>query len=261
MKVLKKIGLPLLAAAIIIAILYLAASAIGSELILPSPTVIFKEFFGLLKTKIFYRELAMNLWRSFYSFALAFLLAAFFATVMSMSEVAEKLFNPFIMVMRAIPTISVILWVLMIFKSDASPAAISFIVIFPMLYSAVISTVKARDRKLDEVAKVYGIKKSDVIFKMILPDVGERLIPQIASTFAFNVKLIIAGEALSYTKLSLGREMKIANANLETARLLALTVAVVLLSIIAEYVLIGIWQISKRAVYGYTRRKIDKNLR
>ncbi len=261
MKTFNKYGLPIISIVIIVYIGYIASILIGNELILPSPTAVFIEFVNLLKSKTFYLEVLMNLWRSFYGFLLSFLLSVVLTVIMGLNEVTERLFKPIVTIMRAIPTIAIILWVLMIFKSDVSPVAISFIVIFPILYSALTTAVGSRDKKLDDVIKVYGIKKSDAIFKIILPDVGERSIPQIASTFAFNVKLIVAGEALSYTKLSLGKEMNIANANFETAKLLALTIAVILLSVILEQALLLIWKLSRRAVYGYTRRKIDESLR
>ena len=56
-----------------------------------------------------------------------------------------------------------------------------------------------------------------------------------ASGFSLNVKLIIAAEALASTEDSLGLIMKGSNMNLETARLFAVTIAAVLLSVICEW--------------------------
>ena len=230
-------------------------------MIFPSPTAVFKEFAALLLKSSFYLEILGDLWRTAYSFFFSLLFAVAFAVITSRNEYLKTLFYPVVASLRAVPTIAIILWCLIIFRSDLTPAAISFIVMFPMSYNAVYSAISTRDKKIDLMADVYKIKRSDRVFKIIIPDVADRVFPQICSLFSFNVKLIVAGEALSYTKLSLGRELQLANNNIETAKLLALTVAVIILSVFVEMLLKALWKLIKRGIYGYNRKKIIEKLR
>lgn len=257
----KKYAMPIISVVGIAVILYILSLAVNSETLLPSPIVVIEEFLDLLTKKVFYKEVAFDVLRTIYSFIIALVFAVILAVLSGTNESIERLFYPLIAIIRAVPTIAIILWCLIIFKSDKSPVAISFIVMFPMLYGALFSAISSRDKKLDEMAKIYGIKRKDYIFKIIVPDVADRSFNQVCSLFSFNVKLIVAGEALSYTKLSLGRELQLANANIETAKLLALTVAVILLSVLAEVLLKAIGKLVKGGIYGYNRKRIIEKLR
>lgn len=261
MKALKGWLITILSVAVLVAALYIASAAVNNDLILPSPSAISAEFLRLLGQSSFYSELVADLGRTVASFLIAFVFALALGVAASMNVVVEKVLYPLTVIMRAMPAMAVILWCLLIFRAEISPSAISFIVVFPLLYTAVFGAVKNRDKKLDDVAKVYEIKAISRLFMIVIPDVWRSLFPQFCSALSFNVKLIVAGEALAYTKNSLGRELKIANANLETARLLALTVAIILLSVALEYALKGVSALVKRSVYGYNRKKIIEELR
>ncbi|MBO4262714.1 MAG: ABC transporter permease subunit [Clostridia bacterium] len=257
----KKIYLPLISLALALLLCFLLSAAVDDEMIFPSPVAVWAELLALAKTSVFYGEILSNLGRTLLSFSSAFVLASVAAAFASRYVVVEKLFYPLVAATRSVPTMSVILWCLIIFRSDKSPMAVSFIVIFPMLYSAVKGAIKQRDKSLDEMARVFNVGGAKAFFVITLPDVAKRLYPQFLSTLSFNVKLTVAGEALAYTRSSLGREMKIANANLETARLFAITVAVILLSVALEFAVRAAVEGAKRCKNGYDRKKIIEKLR
>lgn len=261
MKALKHALYILISVTVMLATLTLISYILSDKTILPYPSDVFNEIFRLFSRSAFYKEIAINLWRTAYSFVFSLILGSALAVLAGCFTPAEKLLYPFVATVRSVPTIAVILWCLMIFNTDKSPAAISFIVMFPMIYSAVLSAIKTRDKSLDEMAFIYGIKRKDKIFKILIPDVIGKSFNQICSLFSFNVKLIVAGEALAYTRLSLGRELQIANANTDTAKLLAVTVVVIILSILAESLLRSIGELIKRAIYGYNRKRIIQKLR
>ena len=255
------IVLPIISTAIIIVVLFAASAIVDDRLVLPDPGEIFSEFCKLFTTKAFYGEIFGNLSRTLASFALAFVLACILAISAATNDIVDKMLYPLVSAVRAVPTMALILWFLIVFKSDKSPMAVAFTVIFPMLYSAVYGAIKNRDVKLDEMARVFGVPKKKILFKIIIPDVAKRLFSQFCTTLSFTVKLIVAGEALAYTKTSLGKELQLASANLETAKLLALTVAVIILSLLLEGAIKGVVYLIRRISYGYNRRKLIEKIR
>ena len=261
MKLFKKVGLPIISILGIIGFGYILSAVYNSEMIAPSPTKIFKEFIALFTTENFIKSILLTLWRSIYSFLIAFLTALFFAVLAYFSETVERLLYPLTVILRAIPTMSIILLCLIWLKSSKSPSAIAFIVVFPMLYSAILGSLKGQDKDLLEMAKVYGVKKSVLFFKLILPQIVNSLIPQLISTFSFNIKLVVAGEALANTKLSIGRLMNIANSAFETARLLALAVVAIMLSFIVEFILKFLTVFIKRLLNERSRKKSIEQVR
>ena len=108
--------------------------------------------------------------------------------------------------------------------------------------------------------KVYGVKPSKVFFGVTLPDVFDRLFPELVSVLAFNVKLTVSGEAIAYTKFSIGREMSRANAFSDMTRLMALTLIAVLLSVVIELVVKAVYILVKRRLRDYGRKKSSQGI-
>ncbi len=259
-----KDSLAALASVCFFVIIWTAMSlSVASEFIAPSPIVVAKEFVSIFsgeKLSATIGAIVGTFERTVQGYFSALLAALLAAVVADRFSLFEKAFYPIVAIARAMPTMSIILLVLIWLKPTKSPILISFLVIFPMLYSAVLGALKNRDRSIGEMAKSYGVNKAKLFFEATLPNVAEALFPQISSTLAFAVKLTVSGEALANSSLSLGREMYVAQVNLETARLLAYTLVAVLLSIAVELVLKFFGFATKKVVYGYNRRKTEQAL-
>ena len=225
---------------IVIALCYLASYRLDSNIIAPSPTVVFKEFCALFMRADFFICVFSTLWRATYGYALAFLAALVLATAANASKVVEKLLYPITAIVRAVPTMAVILLCLTFLRSKKTPVAVSLIITFPMLYSAIFGVLSSRDKKISEMIKVYGVPADKVFFKYLFPDTVYRLFPQFVTTFSFNVKLTVSGEAMAWTKDSIGASMMIAKSNVETAVLLAWALVTIILSFIIELGLKGL---------------------
>lgn len=220
-----------------IAVCYLISYRVGSDLIAPAPHAILKEFIRIVGEKDFFKRVFSTFLRSFYGYSLSFAVALAFAVAAKASAAVEKILYPVTVVSRAIPTMSIILLCLMWLKSGTIPVVVSFAILFPMLYSAIISVLNSSDNKIAQMMKVYKVPAAKRFFKYYLPDAAARLYPQFVTTFSFNIKLTISGEAMAYTLNSIGQSMKSANMNLETANLLAWTLTAILLSFVVEIVL------------------------
>ena len=239
----------------IIILWYITAGIFNDDMIAPAPHAVMKEFFAILGEKSVYKSIIGTLWRSTISFSISFAVALALAVIASFSPLAEKFFYPLVAIVRVVPAMSVILLCLIWLRSSKSPIAVSFIVVFPMLYSAILNALKNRDKNLIQMLKAYNVKPMKVFFGATLPDVVGKLFPEFVSVFAFNIKLTISGEALAYTKQSIGREMYAANSNFLTGRLLALTVIAVLLSVALELLFKGVYYLIKKGIKEHGRKK------
>lgn len=239
----------------IIVFWHVAAIALNDEMMMPAPSAVAREFIAVFGEKSTYKSIIGTLWRSTISFLTAFAVAVLFALAANSSPFCEKLFYPLIAFVRVVPAMSVIFLCLVWVKKDNSPIVISFIVVFPMTYSATLNAMKNRDKKVAEMLKVYGVKPLKVFFGVTLPEVFDGLFPELVSVLAFNVKLTVSGEAIAYTNFSIGREMYRANALDNTAKLMAFTLIAVLLSIIIELAAKVVYNLIKRGLRRYGRKK------
>lgn len=236
-KIVLNVLYPVIVVAAVFAVWAIAAYAKGMEIILPSPARAFEELFVLVKTSYFWRSLGGTFLRSIYCFAISFLIGLIFALLSYFFETADRLIKPFMSIVRAVPTMAIIYILVIWFSREIAPAVIAVIVICPTLYSVFLSAFGAVDKKLYEMSKVYGVSRKSIVFGLYIPNMAPALFEGSASGFSLNVKLVIAAEALASTPDSLGLIMKGSNANLLTARLFAVTIAAVLLSVISEWLI------------------------
>ena len=241
---------PIVGLAVFIGIWYACSEAIGIEIILPSPTDTAIGFFSLLGQGGFYLALAHTLGRALLAFLIAFLLASGFAAISELCPFFRKAFAPISVILRVLPTISVILLVLIWFKSAAAPYVITFLVLFPMLYKTVLDAADRVDKGLLEMTRAYRFTRSKVLFSFYLPQMIPSILTGASITLSFAVKLTIAAEVLAYTGDSMGRFMQRTSAYMETSMLLAWTIAAIFLGFLLEGMVLLVRKIIMRRYYG-----------
>ena len=225
---------PIFGCVVFIAVWFAVAAAIGKSIILPSPADTLISFFDLLCEGSFYLAVLRTLGRTLLSFIIAFSLACILSFCSIKSEFFKKAFAPLTVIVRVLPTISVILLVLIWFKSSLAPYVITFIVIFPMLYTTVLNAAENVDASLLEMCGAYKVSKVRQFFYLYIPEMLPPVLTGISITLSFSVKLTIAAEVLASTQRSMGRYMSQASAYIETSTLLAWTLAAILLGFLLE---------------------------
>lgn len=236
-KILSDILYPLAVVAAVVGIWAIAAAAMGVSMILPTPAEAVREFFAYLGSSSFWRAVGNTAWRAAYSFVISFVLALAFAILSHFFKTAERLIRPFVAIIRAIPTMAVILILIICLNSRLAPAVVAIIVIFPTLYSSFSAAIGEVDSKLVEMSKVYKVGAKDRLLQLYIPNMAAGLFEGAASGFSLNIKLVIAAEALAATARSIGNMMNFSKALLETEKLFALTIAAVILSVACEWLI------------------------
>lgn len=242
-KLIYNILLPLAGVVFFILVWGIAAIITGKEIILPTPIKVLESLGELFLDSSFYKAVGTTLLRSLESYFIAFVLAIILAVLSSLNRIVEKLLSPFIIITRAIPTMSVILLALIWLNSNLAPMFVAFLIIFPLLYTGIFDSIKRVDKGLVDMSKVYKVGKHNIISKLYIRETLPSVFTLMRSTLSFNLKLIIAGEVLAYTSLSMGRFMQRASAYLDTATLLAWTVAAIVIGYLLELFVIALKKI------------------
>lgn len=236
---------PLVAICLLIAVWEIFAAAVNIELIVPDVKTTFSHLFALLGQKTFYKAVGNTLLRSLISFALAAVFAMALS-LLSLIDAIKKLLSPIIKVMRSIPTMSIILLTVIWLKPSTSPILITFLIIFPIMYSGFFSAIAGVDKELIEMSKTYKVPIKNRIFQLYLPQIMPSALDNMQSSISFTVKVIISAEVIAQTRNSMGIMMQLARGYLETAELLAWTLAAIALSYLLELVVYGIKKIVVR---------------
>ena len=94
--------------------------------------------------------------------------------------------------------------------------------------------VEGVDGELLEMAKVYGVRKSDRLTGIYIPTMFPVFVDGSRSAVSLCVKVVIAAEVLAQTTRSIGVEMQRESVMFEIADLLAWTVVAIVLSFLME---------------------------
>lgn len=231
----KNLIYPVISLGILFLIWFVVAKIIDIELIIPSIENTFKMLFELFMQKTFYVSILGTLLRTLLSFLLAFGAAIVLAVLSAFLPFIYKLFSPIVTIVRAIPTMSLILLTIIWLNSDTSPLLVGFFIVFPIMYGSFYTAIISVDDDLIQMSKAYNVSKKDMIFSLFLPNIAPSFFDSVRSTISLNVKIIISAEVLAQTKKSMGVMMQISKAQLDTATLLAWTLIAIILSYVLEF--------------------------
>ena len=246
--------IPFAALLALIILWHIAALIIGAELILPTPEDAVRELVTVIRGDDFFVAVGSTALRGIIGFAISFLLAAVFAIIARLSYAAERFFSPVVAVLRAVPTMSVILLTIIWFNSRVAPVFIGFLIIFPIMYNNFLSAIKGVNPQLVEMSRVYRVSRADMVTKLFLPAIAPAIISSSSAAISLNIKIIIASEVLAQTSKSIGMAMQTARIFVDTAQLMAWTIVAVVLSFALELAVKAAGALFTRRFYATEKR-------
>lgn len=226
--------LPISTLLLILIIYAIISKAVGIDMLVPSVPSTIKELIGLFGKKSFYTAVFWTLLRAFIAYFSAIVVAGILAVLTYVFKPLKSAMSPIIILIRIMPTMSLILLALIWFDSFEATVLVAFSVVFPMLYTAFADALESVDNELIEMARIYEVDKKTKIFKLYLPQMSSGIFTGIRSSIGLNLKLIIAAEVLAQTADSMGIYMQFAKINLDTAELIAWTIVAILLGAFFE---------------------------
>lgn len=207
---------------------------VNRELLLPSPITTAKRLFELASTSLFWKTAGMSLLRIAEGFIFGAVIGTILAVLTSASKILCSLFSPIGTLIRATPVASFIILALVWLSSSNIPSFISFLMVTPIVWSALKAAILSTDKQLLEAAKAYKLGYFKTLRMVILPSVAPQYAASLITSLGLAWKSGIAAEVLCHPKLSIGTKLYESQIYLETADLFAWTATVVILSVIME---------------------------
>ncbi len=132
----------------------LASMGIGQEILLVSPVTVLQRLFALIPTGEFWHIISFSFFRIMGGFLLAAVCGVILAGIAVRFEVIEEFIRPFVFTIKSIPVASFVILVLIWIPSKNLSVIISFLMVFPIIYTNVLEGQKQMDEKLLEMADV-----------------------------------------------------------------------------------------------------------
>lgn len=218
----------------------LAAVWLGQEILLASPVSVIRKLIELVQTAEFWKSIWFSFGRIAAGFGLALLLGILLAAASYACSLVEILLKPLTSVMKATPVASIIILCLIWISSRNLSVFISFLMVFPVVYANVSEGLRQTDRKLLEMAEVFGVGIRKKICYIYLSEVLPYLLTACSLGLGMCWKAGVAAEVIGVPDGSIGEKLYHAKIYLNTPDLFAWTIVIILISVLLEKCVLGL---------------------
>lgn len=214
------------------------------KLFLPSPFAVFYALLRLFREGSFWESVSLTLIRIFTGFLCGTIGGVLLGTLTSHIRIFNILFSPAMRIIRAVPVVSFIILAYLFINVNYLPIFICFLMVMPLVWQTVHDEITGFDNNLTEMAKVFNITRYKSLFFIKLTVISDKIISTMINGIGLAWKSGIATEVLCTPAVSLGRNLYRAKGNIDYDEVYAITLTVVILSIIIEHLI----------KYSYTRK-------
>lgn len=205
--------------------------ALHSDILLVSPLRVLQTLLALIQTTRFWSSLLGSMWRILGGFLLAAALGTLLAALAARFKRVEELLAPLVLAMKTVPVASFIILALIWFGSRNLSVFIALVMVFPVMYTNVLSGIRARDDSLLEMARVFKIPALRRIRCIDLPQVMPYFRAGCTLGLGLCWKAGVAAEVIGMPVPSIGERLQQAKVYLDTPELFAWTLVIVLMSV------------------------------
>ena len=217
-----------------IVIWMLAAHFLGSEFILPSPGATVRALVNLLVTGDFWLDVLWTGIRVILGIVFSFGLGVMFASLASRNEIVKEFLRIPVNFFKSIPVMAIIIYVILVVKSDWVAVVVCFLMCFPIVYTNIYNGIKALDRKQLELGWTLGLPRSKMMRFIVIPAMNSGIKTSMSLITAMSWKVVVASEVLAIPAHSIGYEMLNSKYYLNTADLFAYMIVLIVMSLLLE---------------------------
>ncbi len=206
-------------------------------LILPSPFTVFKTWTKIAFTSNFIKAELLTLVRIFAGFIIGCVLGFVIGIITHISNLFYALLSPILKIIRAIPVVAIIIIMYLFFDSSTLPVLIVCLMVLPLIWQTVYDGLNNTDKGLLEMSEVFNLSKIKTLIRVKLPSITPNLITACVNALGLAWKSGVAAEVICLPKVSLGTMLWQGKGSVNFDEVYAVTLTVVVLSIIIEILL------------------------
>lgn len=215
----------------------IAALQIDNDFLFPYPVDVVKMMGEQVMSAMFYQVVAATLFRSLMGLGAAFMMAFLCAFLSYRFHVFHDLFYPVLLLTRSVPNVAYIIIVLVWFGAEKSAAIVSFLIIFPAIFSNLYSGLNYIDADLKNVMRLYPEKESRRIYRIYLPLLRSSIESSLSTGVSLTFKVGVMAEILGQVQIGIGRQLNLCRITTDVTGIFAWTGWIILILLIMECIM------------------------
>lgn len=227
----------LLGGALGVAVLVAAWAFLASrqpEIILPSPGETWTALKTLARNGSLFDALGLTLYRAATGVLIGLALGIVWGAVNGLSSWASAVSRPVVSALMSVPPVVLVsLGLIWLGPGAGVTRLVIVLVALPLIIVTVEEAVRDLDRSLIEMAAAFRLSRFDVLRHVVAPGVASPVLAATTVTFGQSLRVAIMAELLSAAS-GVGALVARAQSNLDTAKIFAWTITVVVVVILLE---------------------------
>ena len=232
-KIIKKIVYPI----IWIAIWQILSLIIGNKIIFVGPYETILALYNLIQTGDFWLSVLSTLLRITCGYLIGVILGILVSSVSYRFKYVDDFISPVLMIMKAVPVASFVVIFLIWMGNENLSIIISSMIVFPIIYASTLTGLKNVSVKMLEMSKVYKMSFIDKVRYLYYPEIREQTKTSLVLSSGMSWKSGVAAEVIAQPLLTIGNSMYVAKIYLDTDRLFAWTVVIIVISKFFEFLI------------------------
>src|SRR6056297_2175120 len=210
-----------------------------NPLILPSPVETFNALIKIYRSGNLYHNLIITIQRTLIGYGLALFIGSILALLLNKFNVLYIMSRPIITVIQTTPPViwlaQAVIWFGI--ADNLTPIFLIFVVTLPIIFVNIFEGLQDIDENLIEMAEVYQADRKEIFFDIYVPSLIPYIFSALSIGMAFAWKSTIFAEFLG-SNSGVGFALSMANSNLNTDKLFAWGIVLILLMLFFEYLII-----------------------
>ena len=207
---------------------------VGKAVLVPSPFDTIKTLGAMMYEVTFYQQILATFGRVLAGVGISLGLGFILAGLSYKYHFIQLFLQPMVAFMKATPIMAIIILALLWFQSNEVPICVCILMCYPIVYTNLLTGLKALDRELIEMNQVYHVKKWLVIKKCYWPQLKKYVLASMQLGLSMGWKVVIAAEVLALPKYAIGDALLSAKLYIETTQVFAWILVIVGLSQLCE---------------------------
>ena len=232
-----------------LALWHIAACAVGQRILLVSPVEVVRRLFILISQAPVWQAALFSTLRIAGGFLLALLAALVLAPLSGRFSWISILLEPLVQAFKVVPVASITIVVLIWVSSRNLSVIISFMMVFPVLYTNLLSAIESTDNRMVEMGVSYRLGAYEKLRLIYLPQVYPYFLSSSSLALGLAWKSGVAAEVIGIPDGSLGERLYDAKVFFATADVFAYTLLIVILSVGFEVLM--------KALIRYLGRRLE----